>query len=180
MAGSAKSDGTASWRLSRCRESLLLHTTQDPEDIFAIRTLLGEGSYGMVYLADMNCTGEDTADTPLQVAIKVVPCSTGAEKELRILNDLQHPSIVQYIGTWVKDSQLWIAMEFCEGIENFDMYACVCVCVSVCVCVCVYLCVCVWVCVCVFVYLCHSCTAIANFEVYACVCVRVCVCVRAL
>ena len=34
---------------------------------------------------------------------------------IRILRDLQHPCIVQYFGTWVKDSQLWIAMEFCWG-----------------------------------------------------------------
>jgi serine/threonine protein kinase len=73
----------------------------------------------MVYLADMpeGCHGDEGvgAGEPLELAIKVVPCSAGAEKELRILKNLQHPSIVQYFGTWIKDNQLWIAMEFCEG-----------------------------------------------------------------
>ena len=110
------SSSAPSWRLSRCRESLLIRTQEDPDDIFRVRTLLGEGSFGLVYLADMADNGSaDSLAQLMEVAIKVVPCSASAEKELRILKDLAHPNIVQYFGTWVKDSQLWIAMEFCEG-----------------------------------------------------------------
>jgi len=115
--GSSRSSGasrrSSAARLSRCRESLL-YAEGDPDDIFRIRALCGEGSYGLVYLAEM-AGANGAVDGPLEVAIKVVASSASAEKELRILRDLQHPNIVQYFGTWVKDGQLWIAMEFCEG-----------------------------------------------------------------
>ena len=49
------------------------------------------------------------------VAIKVVVGTDDAKKELRILETISHPNVVYYYGTWEKDSQLWIALEFCHG-----------------------------------------------------------------
>jgi serine/threonine protein kinase len=89
---SRSSSSSSSSNAGTCRRSLRLSllTSGDPEDLFRIRALVGEGSYGLVYLAEV--VDPDGASGPagdaggaLEVAIKVVPCSASAEKELRIL-----------------------------------------------------------------------------------------------
>ncbi|EKX40767.1 hypothetical protein GUITHDRAFT_88593 [Guillardia theta CCMP2712] len=87
---------------------------EDPETLFEVQRMLGEGAAGMVYYAERIASREP-------VAIKVVVGTDDAKKELRILETISHPNVVSYYGTWEKDSQLWIALEFCHGGAVSDL-----------------------------------------------------------
>lgn len=68
--------------------------------------LIGKGTYGCVYLALNVTTGEMMAvrqierlhDNPTQPKASQVQIVQAFEAELRILEKLEHPNIVQYLG----------------------------------------------------------------------------------
>lgn len=86
---------------------------------------LGEGAFGAVYRARNRLTGET-------VALKEVLLETDEknmgdlEREIQVLQSCRNPNIVAYLGSYLSDDSLWIAMEFCGGgscadiIESLD------------------------------------------------------------
>eukprot|EP01017_Pseudomicrothorax_dubius_P012797 TRINITY_DN15424_c0_g1_i2.p1 TRINITY_DN15424_c0_g1~~TRINITY_DN15424_c0_g1_i2.p1 ORF type:complete len:513 (-),score=63.97 TRINITY_DN15424_c0_g1_i2:110-1648(-) len=87
----------------------LITTNEDPEEVFELIELLGEGSYGSVYKAIHKSSS--TA-----VAIKIFPSSadlTSIQLEVSIMKQCRSPSIVAFYGSYVKNGSLWLIMELC-------------------------------------------------------------------
>ena len=91
----------------------------DPNDIFDLVELLGEGSYGAVYKATYK---SDPAVAP--VAIKIIPADedlSSLKREIAILDKCRCPFVVEFKDCFFIDNELWIVMEFCMGGSVSDM-----------------------------------------------------------
>ncbi|KAK0140514.1 Serine/threonine-protein kinase 3 [Merluccius polli] len=96
--------------------------TKQPEEVLDVLEKLGEGSYGSVYKAIHKESGQ-------VVAIKQVPCGVGPTGDHQ--GDLHNatalsvirgfvvalsfttPYVVKYYGSYFKNTDLWIVMEYC-------------------------------------------------------------------
>jgi serine/threonine kinase 3 len=93
------------------------HLKRKPEEVFDIICKLGEGSYGSVYKAIEKESG-------MVVAIKQVPLDTGLQEiiqEISIMQKCDSPYVVKYYGSYFRDSELLIVMEFCDGGSVSDI-----------------------------------------------------------
>ncbi|KAH3758648.1 kinase domain protein [Pelomyxa schiedti] len=82
---------------------------QDPEQEFEMLEKLGEGSYGAVWKAKHRQTHDI-------VAIKVLQLDTDLadiKREIDFMKTCKHPNIISYFGSYFKDCDLWIVMEYC-------------------------------------------------------------------
>lgn len=78
---------------------------------------IGEGSFGSVYRATDLRSGQD-------VAVKILPADSDMaplQREIMILKQCNSPHIVRYFGTYVKDTDLWITMEYCNAGSVSDL-----------------------------------------------------------
>ncbi|KAJ5068579.1 sterile20-like kinase isoform b-related [Anaeramoeba ignava] len=91
---------------------------EDPESIFTLEDVLGEGSYGKVYKAKHIASN-------FELAIKVIPTQSFEDSETKneidLLKSFKNQSIVTYFGTLFKDNNLWILMEYCSGKSILDL-----------------------------------------------------------
>ncbi|GAU87815.1 hypothetical protein RvY_00612 [Ramazzottius varieornatus] len=88
-----------------------------PEEVFDIICKLGEGSYGSVFKAVEK-------DSGVIVAIKQVPLDSGLQdiiQEISIMQKCDSPHVVKYYGSYFRDSELLIVMEFCDGGSVSDI-----------------------------------------------------------
>lgn len=88
-----------------------------PEEVFDIYEKLGEGSYGCVMKALHK-------ETNTILAIKQVPIDTDLHvliKEVSIMKQCDSPFVVKYYGSYYKNSNLWIVMEYCGGGSISDI-----------------------------------------------------------
>ncbi|XP_045079040.1 serine/threonine-protein kinase 4-like [Coregonus clupeaformis] len=91
--------------------------TKQPEEVFDVLEKLGEGSYGSVFKANYKETGEI-------VAIKQVPVESDLQeiiKEISIMQQCNSPHVVKYYGSYFKNSDLWIVMEYCGAGSVSDI-----------------------------------------------------------
>uniref|UniRef100_M4AY50 non-specific serine/threonine protein kinase n=1 Tax=Xiphophorus maculatus TaxID=8083 RepID=M4AY50_XIPMA len=91
--------------------------TKQPEEVFDVLEKLGEGSYGCVFKANHKETGEI-------VAIKQVPVESDLQeilKEITIMQQCNSPHVVRYYGSYFKNRDLWIVMEYCGGGSVSDI-----------------------------------------------------------
>uniref|UniRef100_A0A3Q3QKG8 non-specific serine/threonine protein kinase n=1 Tax=Monopterus albus TaxID=43700 RepID=A0A3Q3QKG8_MONAL len=91
--------------------------TKQPEEVFDVLEKLGEGSYGCVFKAHFKETGEI-------VAIKQVPVESDLQeiiKEISIMQQCNSPHVVRYYGSYFKNSDLWIVMEYCGAGSVSDI-----------------------------------------------------------
>eukprot|EP01083_Nonionella_stella_P124980 377776_1 len=92
-------------------------SAEDPEDIFDIIQPIGEGAFGAVYKALDKRDGE-------LVAIKIMPMevqSGSIEKEIQALRSCKSPYVVQFRGSYKKDDNIWLAMEYCGAGSVLDI-----------------------------------------------------------
>jgi len=93
---------------------------QDPTEIFEILQKLGEGSYGSVFKALDHRDGK-------MVAIKVLEVENDdtaeLQKEINILKECHSDFVVAYKGTFMKDKNIWIVMEYCGSGSLCDLMA---------------------------------------------------------
>lgn len=93
----------------------------DPNSLYELSALLGEGSYGAVYRGKLRKGGEGAAD----VAIKIIPDAdddlTSLWREIRFLQVLRSPYVVSYIESLLYDNELWLVMELCDGGSLYDL-----------------------------------------------------------
>ncbi|KAF2074558.1 hypothetical protein CYY_004140 [Polysphondylium violaceum] len=91
----------------------------DPGTVFKLQERLGKGSFGQVFkavhLIDSNVVAIKIISLDDQEAIKDV------RKEISILAECNDTNIVQYYGSYFKDHQLWIVMEYCGGGSVSDL-----------------------------------------------------------
>ncbi|EGC36664.1 hypothetical protein DICPUDRAFT_150832 [Dictyostelium purpureum] len=91
----------------------------DPGTIFHLQERLGKGSFGQVFKAVHIVDGK-------VVAIKIISLDDqeaikDVRKEISILAECNDRNIVQYYGSYFKDHQLWIVMEYCGGGSISDL-----------------------------------------------------------
>ncbi|NP_001090317.1 serine/threonine kinase 4 L homeolog [Xenopus laevis] len=90
---------------------------KQPEEVFDVLEKLGEGSYGSVYKASHK-------ETSQIVAIKQIPVESDLQeiiKEIAIMQQCDSPHVVKYYGSYFKNTDLWIVMEFCGGGSVSDI-----------------------------------------------------------
>lgn len=89
----------------------------DPEELFVMLEQLGEGNFGSVYKAYHKESGNI-------VAVKVVPITSDIDslrKEIQILKQCKCPHIVRYFGSYLKDNDLWLIIEYCNAGSVADL-----------------------------------------------------------
>jgi mitogen-activated protein kinase kinase kinase len=85
--------------------------------------MIGKGSFGSVFLALHSVTGELMAvkqvemptETEAQVDKKKMSMIDALKMEISLLKDMQHPNIVQYLGSSSDDEYLNIFLEYVAG-----------------------------------------------------------------
>uniref|UniRef100_A0A183D842 non-specific serine/threonine protein kinase n=1 Tax=Gongylonema pulchrum TaxID=637853 RepID=A0A183D842_9BILA len=88
-----------------------------PEEVFDVVGKLGEGSYGSVHKAIHKETGH-------VLAVKRVPVDTDLQeiiKEISIMQQCDSKYVVKYYGSYFKNSDLWIVMEYCGAGSVSDI-----------------------------------------------------------
>ncbi|XP_017794743.1 PREDICTED: myosin-IIIb-like isoform X2 [Habropoda laboriosa] len=98
----------------------------DPGDRFVLEELIGEGTYGEVYSAQCNETGNKVA---IKILENVADNIEEIEEEYLVLRDLSlHPNIPVFHGLFLKrakpaqeEDQLWFVMELCTGGSVTDL-----------------------------------------------------------
>jgi len=91
--------------------------TRQPEEVFDIVGKLGEGSYGSVFKALHK-------ESKQILAIKQVPVDTDLQdiiKEISIMQQCDSPYVVKYYGSYFKNTDLWIVMEYCGAGSVSDI-----------------------------------------------------------
>ncbi|KAK5578705.1 hypothetical protein RB653_008378 [Dictyostelium firmibasis] len=92
---------------------------EDPEQLFRVLEVIGQGSFGVV------CTCINTVNNEI-VAIKFLEMegeeNSSLKKEITILkNTVRCPYIVKYHGCYIKENNLMIVMEYCDGGSILDI-----------------------------------------------------------
>lgn len=82
-------------------------------DGFKIIKELGSGGFGKVFLAEEELSGKKVAIKRLHTNLLDDP--DFILNEIKIISKFNHPNIVQYHIAFVKDDELFIVMEYCEG-----------------------------------------------------------------
>jgi len=91
--------------------------TKQPDEVFDLMEKLGEGAYGCVYKAIYKEAGQ-------VVAIKQVPVESDLQeiiKEIAIMQQCDSPFVVKYYGSYFKNTDLWIVMEYCGAGSVIDI-----------------------------------------------------------
>ncbi|KAF3833928.1 hypothetical protein F7725_025132 [Dissostichus mawsoni] len=88
--------------------------TKQPEEVFDVLEKLGEGSYGSVFKAIHKESGQ-------VVAIKQVPVESDLQEIIKEISIMQHPYVVKYYGSYFKNTDLWIVMEYCGAGSVSDI-----------------------------------------------------------
>ncbi|EJW81548.1 STE/STE20/MST protein kinase [Wuchereria bancrofti] len=104
--------------ISRDRFKLdAISLNKPPEEVFDVVGKLGEGSYGSVHKAIHKETGH-------VLAVKKVPVDTDLQeiiKEISIMQQCDSKYVVKYYGSYFKNSDLWIVMEYCGAGSVSDI-----------------------------------------------------------
>eukprot|EP00742_Colponemidia_sp_Colp-10_P001119 GILJ01001209.1.p1 GENE.GILJ01001209.1~~GILJ01001209.1.p1 ORF type:complete len:451 (-),score=53.86 GILJ01001209.1:189-1541(-) len=97
----------------------VVSTDVDPSELFQLLEKLGEGSYGTVFKALHKASGEIMAVK--KIAIESPEAFPSLRKEIAILKQCRSPDIVAYHGSYLKDNELWVVMEFCSAGSVSDL-----------------------------------------------------------
>ncbi|KAL5014469.1 hypothetical protein ScPMuIL_008739 [Solemya velum] len=90
---------------------------RQPDEVFDVICKIGRGSYGSVYKALHKESGQ-------VLAIKQVPVDTDLQeiiKEISIMQQCDSTFIVKYYGSYFKNTDLWIVMEYCGAGSVSDI-----------------------------------------------------------
>lgn len=91
----------------------------NPEELYTLESVIGKGSFGIVYKGITKKSGE-------AVAIKIIDLENAEDaiddihQEINILAQCDSPFITKYSGSYLKSANLWIIMEYMAG-SAFDL-----------------------------------------------------------
>ncbi|KAJ1975924.1 hypothetical protein H4R35_002925 [Dimargaris xerosporica] len=94
--------------------------TADPEDLYVRQQKIGKGSFGEVY------KGFDKSNKR-PVAIKIIDLESAEDEiediqlEIQILSQMDSQYVTRYFGSYLKNTNLWIVMEYCAGGSCADL-----------------------------------------------------------
>ena len=88
---------------------------------YELRGIIGEGSSSIVRLAYRPDTGEYFACKIIQRScLQINNLETRFEHEIRIIQQLHHPNIVQLIDIFKDENNYYVILEFCQNGELFQ------------------------------------------------------------
>ena len=111
-----------------------------PEDKYEMGKELGAGAGGTVHLAISKETNEKVVINQ-QVAIKIIDMAKQPKKEMilmeiKVMKDLNHPNLVNFVEAFLIGCNLWVVMEYMSGgaltdvvtetMLNEGQIACIC------------------------------------------------------
>ena len=112
--------GICNANMSKARTCEASYKQSIPASITISHEVLGSGRYGKVYL------GTDTADPLHKYAVKVLEKSSNAYAkedfvaETKVLQVLDHPNVLKYVGHSETRDSLRLITELCEGDNLFQ------------------------------------------------------------
>lgn len=79
------------------------------------KLVLGEGTYGKVYKARSNRTGEEVAMKQMKLNASEEGVPSTAIREIALLKELSHPNVVRLLDVFCKPNKLVLVFEFLEN-----------------------------------------------------------------
>jgi len=93
----------------------------DPTELFKEIKQIGEGSSGMVFVGKFAKTDEKVAIKIIHFAEKKRKEALSIQNEILIQKTTKHPNVVDYKGSFLKDTELWVIMEYMNGGSLADL-----------------------------------------------------------